>query len=84
MIQSVPKNRSANNITNTDPLLGPLQDNGGRRSRMRYYPASKAGTNTGCPATDQRSIARLQGGICDFGAFEFVLTNVLFPPMILR
>jgi hypothetical protein len=33
-------------------------------------PAIEAGTNTGCPATDQRGIARPIGSTCDIGSFE--------------
>jgi uncharacterized repeat protein (TIGR01451 family) len=35
-------------------------------------PAIDAGTNTGCPATDQRGIARPQRTNCDIGAVEVV------------
>jgi len=61
-------------MTNTNPLLGPLQNNGGPTQTHALLPGSPAingGTNSGCPATDQRGIARPQGGTCDIGAFEF-------------
>jgi CSLREA domain-containing protein len=60
---------------NTNPLLGALADNGGPTNTMALTagsPAIDAGTNTGCPATDQRGIARPQGSACDIGAFELV------------
>ena len=33
-------------------------------------PAINAGDNATCAATDQRGIARPQGGVCDIGAFD--------------
>jgi hypothetical protein len=61
---------------NTDPLLGPLQDNGGATPTCALLygsPAIDAGTCTGAPTTDQRGVARPQGASCDVGAYE--LTN---------
>lgn len=58
---------------NTNPLLGPLQNNGGptdTRALLAGSPAIDAGSNTGCPATDQRGVTRPQGLRCDIGAFE--------------
>ncbi|MEM9530018.1 MAG: choice-of-anchor Q domain-containing protein [Pseudomonadota bacterium] len=55
-----------------DPLLGPLQDNGGptlSRALDPSSPAVEAG-NPGCPAADQRGVSRPQGAACDAGAFE--------------
>jgi hypothetical protein len=66
---------------NTDPLLGPLATNGGityTRALLAGSPAIDSGTNTGCPATDQRGVARPQDGnlngiaTCDIGAYEYV------------
>jgi len=56
-----------------DPLLGPLQDNGGPTDTRGLQPGSPAidhGDNSGCPATDQRGVARPQGASCDVGAYE--------------
>jgi len=66
-------------ISNADPLLGPLADNGGPTQTYALLggsPAIDAGDNIGCPATDQRGVVRPQNGdgadgaICDIGAFE--------------
>jgi hypothetical protein len=63
---------SANPI---DPLLGPLQNNGGSTQTMALLPGSLAighGNNAKAPATDQRGFARLDeaGELTDIGAFE--------------
>jgi len=61
--------------SNTDPLLNPLQNNGGPTSThalLAGSPAINTGSNTGCPATDQRGVARPIGGTCDIGSFEGV------------
>jgi hypothetical protein len=60
-------------LINTNPMLGPLQDNGGPTQTMALLPGSPAidaGDNTGAPATDQRGFARIVGGTIDIGAFE--------------
>ena len=60
-------------IINTNPLLGPLQDNGGPTFTHALLDGSRAidaGDNTGAPATDQRGVTRPQGENCDIGAFE--------------
>ncbi|MFQ6006544.1 MAG: choice-of-anchor Q domain-containing protein [Woeseia sp.] len=65
---------------NTNPLLGPLQDNGGptfTHELLTGSPAIEAGTNTGCPATDQRGVARPIGATCDIGAFEAALPALM-------
>ena len=61
-------------LSNTDPLLGPLQNNGGFTETMALRPGSPAidaGDNSNCPATDQRGVPRPQGAACDIGAYEF-------------
>jgi putative Ig domain-containing protein/CARDB protein len=62
-------------LSNADPLLGPLQNNGGftlTHALLAGSPAIDAGTNTGCPPTDQRGapFLRPQGLKCDIGAYE--------------
>jgi len=59
----------------TNPLLGGLQNNGGETDTLALQPGSPAidaGTNAGCPPTDQRGVSRPQGSACDIGAFELV------------
>jgi CSLREA domain-containing protein len=61
------------NIVGFDPLLDPLADNGGFTQTFALQgnsPAINKGTNTGCPATDQRGVTRPQGTKCDIGAYE--------------
>ena len=56
-----------------DPLLGPLQNNGGTtqtRELLMESPANNSGINSAAPATDQRGVARPQNGTVDIGAFE--------------
>jgi hypothetical protein len=63
-----------------DPLLGPLQKNGGPTQTMAIPMASPAfggGVVAGCPATDQRGVLRPQFLACDIGAFEFATANSL-------
>lgn len=69
-------------LINTDPLLGPLQDNGGptlTHALLAGSPAIDAGDNVGCPPIDQRGAPRpIDGGsgsaICDIGAYEYNAT----------
>ena len=58
---------------NADPLLGPLQDNGGPTQTHALLPGSpaiEAALLANCPATDQRGVSRPQGAGCDIGAYE--------------
>jgi CSLREA domain-containing protein len=67
------------NITNLDPALGLLQDNGGStftHALLAGSPAINAGNPAGCAdengvllATDQRGYVR--NGVCDMGAYEY-------------
>ena len=66
----------AGDLSNRDPLLGVLANNGGAtqtRALSAGSPAIDAGSNAACPATDQRGVARPFPalGNCDIGAFEF-------------
>lgn len=70
----------ASNIIGVDPLIGPLQDNGGTKTHalLAGSPALNAG-NPGsslgiqCNDLDQRGVRRPQGVSCDIGAYEFAL-----------
>jgi CSLREA domain-containing protein len=69
-------------FVNTDPLLGPLQDNGGgtvTHALLYGSPAIDAGDNALCPPTDQRGVKRPQGVGCDIGAFEVEVFSLYFP-----
>jgi hypothetical protein len=60
-------------LTNTNPVLGPLADNGGptqTHALLSGSPAIHAANNTGCPGEDQRNVTRPQGPACDIGAYE--------------
>jgi len=75
----------ASAIIFTDPLLGPLADNGGPQQTMALgagSPAINAGNSTACPATDQRGIGRPQGSGCDIGAYEVVLKLNANPSLV--
>jgi hypothetical protein len=67
-------------LSNTNPMLGPLSNNGGEtetEAPLAGSPAIDAGTNIGCPATDQRGVARPQGATCDIGAYELAPPSAL-------
>jgi len=70
----------ASDLVNVNPLLDSLQNNGGPTQTQALLPTSPAldavpTTGAGCPATDQRSVSRLQGGSCDIGAYELATTT---------
>lgn len=64
----------ASDLNNTNPLLAVLDLNGSTTTRTHAIDASSPAFNTGDSllSTDQRGIARPQGGIDDIGAFELV------------
>jgi hypothetical protein len=65
-----------------DPMLGPLQDNGGPTQTLYLLPGSPALGNGSNPlhlATDQRGLPRVSGGVVDMGAYEFQRGSILLP-----
>jgi hypothetical protein len=86
---------AAGDLVNTDPRLGPLQDNGGLPTASGQppwthalrggSPAIDAGGMADCPPTDQRGVVRPVDGdlddlaLCDIGAYEFTLFEVHLP-----
>jgi hypothetical protein len=76
-------NDQTGNIYGTDPLLGPLQDNGGptwTHALLPGSPAIDAGSSVDTLTVDQRGIHRPQGLAPDIGAFEFQYAT----PMLAR
>ncbi len=83
-------------LPNTNPRLGPLQDNGGptwTQALLWGSPAIDAGNNVTCPPADQRGVPRPLDGngdgiaVCDIGAFEVdnpLIPNRVYMPFILR
>jgi hypothetical protein len=59
----------ASDLANTDPLLSGFQADA-TRALLPGSQAIDTGTNTDCPATDERGMPRPQNGICDIGAYE--------------
>jgi predicted outer membrane repeat protein len=83
-------------LQNTDPLLGPLADNGGPTNTHALgagSPAIDAGDDSVCGSSDQRGWSRSVDGdgdgsaICDIGAYEYgaiPTAFTLYLPLILR
>lgn len=77
-----------------NPLLGPLQDNGGptwTHALLAGSPAVDAGNGAHCLAVDQRGEARPFGATCDIGAYEADGTepppgsnHAIYLPVIIR
>ena len=66
----------------TDPLLGPLADNGGPTLTMALSwnsPALDFGTSVGAPLTDQRGFPRPVGSGFDMGALELNASPIQRP-----
>jgi hypothetical protein len=81
-------------LPNTDPNLGPLQNNGGptwTQALQWGSPAIDTGDNATCPPTDQRGVLRPLDGnwdrvaVCDIGSFEAAnppLSGISYLPVI--
>ena len=79
---------AAGDKINTNPRLGLLQNNSGltlTHALQAGSAAVDAGTNSGCPATDQRGKVRPIDGdrngsaVCDIGAFEAPPPQIFIP-----
>jgi predicted outer membrane repeat protein len=69
-----PTNGICANVIAVDPKLGLLGNYGGStltNPLSAESPAIDQGSDTICPATDQRGMARPQGANCDIGAYEY-------------
>jgi hypothetical protein len=69
----------------TDPLLGPLANNGGPTLTMALLPDSPAiayaNSDDGAPPDDQRGYARPVGiGVIDLGAYQYGATQISVSP----
>jgi predicted outer membrane repeat protein len=77
-----PTDQRGDGSTELDPKLGPLQDNGGPTFSILPQlgsPLIDTGSNTNCPATDQRGVLRPFGSACEIGATEYA-PGVVPPP----
>ncbi len=73
---------ASNDLTNTQPLLRPLEMNGGLAASHRPLPHSLALNRippARCVASDQRGVARPQNGACDVGAVELPFWRAYAP-----
>lgn len=76
-----------NNLLGQDPLLGPLQDNGGPTATQALDPSSPAidaGSNPDDLSFDQRGeefARQFEGGLADIGAFELQSPPQLDPTL---
>ena len=73
---------SGSSFNFTDPLLGPLADNGGPTLTMALSwnsPAVDFGTSVGAPLTDQRGFPRPVGSGFDMGALELNASPIQGP-----
>jgi len=77
---------SGSSFNYTDPLLGPLADNGGPTPTMALSPDSPAvdfGTSVGAPLTDQRGFVRPAGLGFDMGAYELSASPIQRPILMI-
>ncbi len=76
-------------LKNVDPLLGPLDNNGGptqTQALLKGSPAIDGGNPNGCidfnvtiVDTDQRGFTRPANGRCDIGAYEYYPVAIYLP-----
>lgn len=80
---NIVEDNSCGFVGGSDPLLGPLQDNGGdtfTHALLDGSPAIDAGDSA--LTSDQRGITRPQGAFDDIGSFEQLFTYDIFLPII--
>jgi len=72
---------ASGDITGTDPLLGPLVEDGGTlvHPLLEGSPAIDAGVCVAGITTDQRGVTRPQGAGCDIGAYEWAWYKIYLP-----
>jgi predicted outer membrane repeat protein len=77
----------AGDLEDKDPKLGALASDSASwiptLALLAGSPAIDAGTNAGCPATDERGVTRPQGLNCDIGAYE-LQTYLIYLPLVIR
>lgn len=77
-------------MSNTNPRLGSLANNGGPTLTMALLPGSPAidgvtiSAPNACPSTDQRGVTRPIGARCDIGAFEAPIYPRYFFPFAVK
>jgi CSLREA domain-containing protein len=72
-------------LISTEPLLGPLSDNGGdtlTHALLKGSPAIDGGACVAGVGTDQRGLSRPYGDDCDIGAFE--RQGYVYLPLVVR
>lgn len=82
---TVPFLNQATDLTTTEPLLGPLTNNGGPTATHLFpflSPAMDNGDTNNCPAVDQRGRSRPRNLQCDIGAVEAL--EILYLPTTIR
>ena len=72
-------------MSNTDPLLGPLSDDNGTlvHPLLEGSPAIEGGVCIAGVASDQRGVRRPEGARCDIGAYEWDWQEVYLPLVVL-
>jgi len=77
---------ASGDITDTDPLLGPLTEENGAwvHPLLEGSPAIDAGACVAGITTDQRGTSRPQGDGCDIGAYERGRATVYLPLVVRR
>jgi CSLREA domain-containing protein len=88
VLQDATCGNNGTDLIGTNPLLGPLADNGGptfTHALLQNSPAIDAAPCLPTVVTDQRGVSRPQGDSCDIGAFEFGdWVTAVYLPLIVR